>query len=172
MGSMRLAIGFTALALAGCGSPLKIDTEFDREASFADLKTYDWVSEGNKRTAPNRQSERRIVAAVERELRAKGYQKDSSDPDFRVGFVVVVVDEVVQQTMVTDSVLGYVSMRSSSQTFSDGTMVLFIEEPGGGRVIWRGVAEKSVNRDTSREEVDETIDKAVKKLLSEFPPEK
>jgi len=170
MTSMKLAIGFTALALTGCGSSLKTDTEFDREASFTNLKTYDWVSESDKRTAPNRQSERRIVAAVERELGAKGYQKDTSDPDFRVGFVVVVVDEVVQQTVVTDSVIGYVSMRSNTQTFSDGTMVLFVEDSGGGRVIWRGVAEKSVNRDASRDEVDETIDKAVKKLLSEFPP--
>jgi hypothetical protein len=171
MASIKLAIGFTALALTGCGSSLKIDTEFDREASFTNLRTYDWVSEGDKRSAPNPQSERRIVAAVERELEAKGYQKDSSDPDFLVGFVVVVVDEVVQQTAVTDSVLGYVSMRSSSQTFSDGTMVLFVEDSGRGRVIWRGVAEKSFNRDASRDEVDKTIDEAVKKMLAEFPPE-
>lgn len=106
MASMRLAIGFTALALTGCGSSLQTDTDFDREASFTDLKTYDWVSEGDKRAAPNRQTERRIVAAVERELGAKGYRKDSSNSDFLVGFVVVVVDEVVQQTMVTDSVIG------------------------------------------------------------------
>ncbi len=114
--------------------------------------------------------QRTIISAVERELAAKGYTRDSSDPDFLVGFVVVVVDQVVQQTMVTDSVIGYVSMRSESQTFSDGTMVLFMEDPGGSRVIWRGVAEKSFNRDASRDERDKTIDKAVKQLLGEFPP--
>jgi hypothetical protein len=45
-----------------------------------------------------------------------------------------------------------------------------MEDTGGQRVIWRGVAEKSFNRDASRDEVRKTIDEAVKKLLSEFPP--
>ncbi|KPK61833.1 MAG: hypothetical protein AMS21_08825 [Gemmatimonas sp. SG8_38_2] len=167
---MKLAMGFAALTLAGCGSPLKTDTDFDREASFTNLRTYDWVSDGEKRSAPNPQTERQIVSVVESELAAKGYQKDSDNPDFLVGFMVIVVDEVVEQTMVTDSVIGYVSMRSTSQAYSDGTMVLFMEDPGGSRVIWRGIAEKSFSRDESRDNVRKTIDEAVKKLLSDFPP--
>jgi hypothetical protein len=170
MASMRLTIGLVALTLTGCGSSLKTDTDFDREASFTNLRTYDWVAEGDKRLAPNRQTERQIVSVVESELATKGYLKDSNSPDFLVGFLVVVVDEVVEQTVVTDSVIGYASMRSTSQTLSDGTMVIFMEEPSGSRVIWRGMAEKSFNRDASRDEVRKTIDEAVKKLLSEFPP--
>ena len=174
MSCKRLTIGFATLALtlSGCGSPLKTETDFDPEASFTDLRTYGWVSEEDKRSAPNAQTERHIVRSVEAELASKGYRRDSARPDFLVGFIVVRVDEVVQQTMVTDSVLGYVSMRSYSQSFADGTMVLFIEEPEGGRVIWRGAAEKSFDQDASRGEVNQTIEEAVKKLLSEFPPKK
>jgi hypothetical protein len=172
MRSIRLAAGFVALAVVGCGSSLKTDTDFDRETSFANLHTYDWVSEEKKRSAPNPETERQITRAVESELAARGFQMGSNDPDFRVGFVVLVTDEVTDQTMVTDSVLGYVSMRRYAETYVDGSLVLFMEEPGGQKVIWRGVAEKGFEQGASREEVNKAIDKAVKQLLSDFPPKK
>jgi len=171
MKSGRAALTLVALAVAGCGSSMKVETDFDREASFTDLKTYDWAPPelAGQRGAANPQSERRIIAAVERELGEKGYRKDSDAPDFLVGFVVVTEEKIDQQTVLADSVVGYVSAETRMRTYEEGMLALFVARAHDQKVIWQGVASETF-QSPSREEVDKAIDEAVNKILSMFPP--
>ncbi len=81
------------LILAGCAS-LQVRTDYDQQASFAPLSTYDWTDEdvdaGNNPAMNNPLLGKHIHGAVEGELDRIGYRKvTSGTPDFRIAYRVV-----------------------------------------------------------------------------------
>ncbi len=106
---------FVVLAIAGCAS-LKVRTDYDELASFAELRTYDWVDQGvheplvadngdgystngngSGSAEPAIHSPilgRRIRGEIDSELARLGYRRDvSGAPDFRVAFKVLTEKE-------------------------------------------------------------------------------
>ena len=84
---------FAVLALAGCAT-LQVRTDYDPEASFTQLSTYDWVDrEADASGDPALNSpllQRHIRDAVEGELGRMGYRKVTSEtPDFRIAYRVM-----------------------------------------------------------------------------------
>ena len=84
---------FAVLALAGCAT-LQVRTDYDPEASFTQLSTYDWVDrEADASGDPALNSpllQRHIRDAVEGELGGMGYRKVTSEtPDFRIAYRVM-----------------------------------------------------------------------------------
>ena len=51
-----------------------------------------------------------------------------------------------------------------------GTLVLDIVDARTKRLIWRGAAEGTLDRDISLENEEKIISEAVEKLLKDFPP--
>jgi hypothetical protein len=167
---MACAAGLTLTI--GCGSAMQVATDFDREAEFRGLSTYSMIRpDSGERRAGRPATERRIVEAVTRELEAKGYRAVTSEPDFRVGFVVVVEAEVDKQTLYSDQRLGYVSSETVTRTYRKGTLVLFITDAAGEEVIWEGTASETF-RDPDQETINRRVDEAVGKMLASFPPER
>lgn len=82
------------LAVAAC-STVRYSSDYDQQARFADLKTYDWIvpSQGEQ-AAMERVSpflERRLQRAVDGELTKRGFaQSSDDDPDFWVSAYAVV----------------------------------------------------------------------------------
>jgi hypothetical protein len=90
---------------------MKVNSEFDPEASFDGLTTYAWVEraadqERRSRVAPI--AVRQIETSVDRELAAKGYQKVESEPDFLIGFITAADDRMGSAMVITDPRLGWV----------------------------------------------------------------
>lgn len=158
---------------AGCGSGIKVATDFDRGADFSRLETYAWIAAGEGEAGARRtirpESEQRVIAAVERELEARGYRAVAGDPDFKIGFFAVAEDETDEQVVYTDPKLGYVSGQTQVSVFQKGTLVLFITDPGEEKVLWQGTATETF-KDPSQETINKKIDEAVGKMLSKFPP--
>ncbi len=85
------------LVLAGCAS-LQVRTDYDQQASFAPLSTYDWnggeVDAGNNPAVNSPLLGKHIRGAVEGELDRMGYRKvTSGTPDFRIAYRVVAEEE-------------------------------------------------------------------------------
>jgi hypothetical protein len=81
------------LILAGCAS-LQVRTDYDQQASFTPLSTYDWtdrdVDAGNSPAMNNPLLGKHIRGAVEGELDRMGYRKvTSGTPDFRIAYQVI-----------------------------------------------------------------------------------
>ena len=103
------AVLLAGFSLAGPtpASAQKVRTDYDRDVTFAQLRTYDWVdnSVGTNGDQPTISPllERRIHNAVDSELASKGFQKvRSGAPDFRVAYRVVAEEKVT-----TDRSYGY-----------------------------------------------------------------
>jgi hypothetical protein len=165
--------------LAGC-STMQIATDYDVEADFVGLKTYDWLPRPETASADPRINstllESRVHNAVDAELAAKGYVKDASgSPDFLVGYHVAVQSQIDVYSM--NEFYGYHRGwgwgRSDVHVYEydQGSLILDVVDPGTKHLLWRGGAEAEVRPSASPEQREERIQKAVRKILERFPPE-
>ena len=83
-GQIIMAAGVAFLA-AGCGSGISTSTDYDPSASFAGYSTYDWVdSEGQVDDITSS----RIRQSVDAGMAARGFRKDTRNPDLAISYQV------------------------------------------------------------------------------------
>lgn len=91
---LRVSLGMVAvLASAGCAT-LQVERDYDRDVSFEELETYTLLEQtGTSIGHPAVSSplvDRRIRAAIERELDATGFRRvTSGDADFKIAAYIV-----------------------------------------------------------------------------------
>ncbi|RNL54118.1 DUF4136 domain-containing protein [Pedobacter jejuensis] len=84
----KLLMLFTVvIALAGCSS-LRTASDFDKDVDLSSYKTYNFYDKGIAKVKLNNLDKRRLMAAVETQMNAKGFTKSTS-PDLLVNLVVV-----------------------------------------------------------------------------------
>jgi hypothetical protein len=177
--------------LAGCAS-IKVASDYDPSANFSGLETYDWVSSTQPKTGDARLDSdilnSRIRQAVENQLGIKGYQKATDGtPDFLIAYMTSIEQKLDVSTFHYG--YGYPSGYSfrrgfggpaytsipSSETYVDqydeGTLLLDIVNPQTKKLIWRGTAVDTVQKNDSPEKREERINKAVADMLQKFPPQ-
>jgi len=175
-----LAVATSALLVQGCAS-ISVEREFDPDVDYASYQTYDWMPAESRRVdlkARDPMVEQRIREAIERELAASGLQKaSSSDPDIRIGYLLVLEDAVDLQTLYTGAppdwryrTYGPGTTTNQTRMLTTGTLVIDAFDAGKRELVWRGVAEGQVKPDQDPEKRRARIDEAVKKILAEFPP--
>jgi hypothetical protein len=158
----------------------KTSHDFDKTANFAGFKTYAF-KDGTKVGQPL--IDGRIVAALEKELAAKGFTKSEANPDVIVVYHVAFDKEKDISTFSSGYGGGYGpygygwgggwGSTSSTTTVRDilvGTMVIDIADAKKNQIAWRGMGVKEVNTTASPEKRDKSINDAVKKILKNYPP--
>jgi len=148
-----------ALLLAACATTQDIDKYEAPEANFAARHTYAWkpgeVSTPGQQNAGDAQRlEQAVQNAVEEELAHKGYAKvDAAKADMIVSYQVaghrtyVVSDERRVGAPSPNEVLmpgnspqlPPTSVVPREQTVGEGSMIVFVDDPASGKLIWRGV---------------------------------
>lgn len=187
----RLAALALLAGLAGC-STMEVSSDYDPSASFADLATYDWLDTpkepiGDPRIDGNTLLEKRIHAAVDAELAARGYTRTQSDPDFLVAYHVSL--DKRRSVQVLNDHYGYgpgwgytygAAYRpgyyaGTSQTYvyeyEEGTLILDVVEPESRQLIWRGSARDEVHFKSTPERDESQLREAVTRMLERFPPQ-
>ncbi len=107
MTAIRAALSLVSvLGFAGCAS-LRVQTDYDAQASFAQLGTYSWIDQtvqvGGNPAVNSTLVERRIRDAVDNALGRMGYRKVTTDSsDFRVAYSIV-----SEQRSAVDAGYGY-----------------------------------------------------------------
>lgn len=84
---MAAGAGWLAILLAGCAPSLRVRTDYDREVSFAALRSYSWVDSVSQvsDSAVSPFLERRIRRAVDGVLVGRGFEvTEFGTPDFLV----------------------------------------------------------------------------------------
>lgn len=184
---MRRALLVPALILISACTPYTIKYDYDPGATFASVKTFDWFKAKKERQgdAPPRLAEftdRRVRVAVEKELAAKGMTKETTaDPDVVLDYFPVYRNRAYR-THTSVGVgggwgygWGWRTRVGTTQThhYKEGTIVLQVVDFKSNKLIWEGVAEGALTDvNSSPEDAEEAIGRAVKDLLSNFPPSK
>jgi len=154
--------------LMSCSS-VTVKSDFDANANFAAYKTFDFMPHPNK-PGGNPLNEKRVEAAIEQQLVAKGLQKQSvSKPDLLVAYHTNVKDKIDVDTY------GYrygrygrrVGTRTTVREYQQGTLVVDLVDAKEKELVWRGWAKGEANDSVAKEKIDDTI----AKILEEYPPE-
>jgi hypothetical protein len=161
--------------VAGC-STVTITYDYDPDADFTGLKTFDWLPVDAESQFDDLAA-RRIKAAVNRELAAKGYEIVSEKPDFLLTMYLgkaaqrEIVDWGYSRDRYGPRYGAYGGRRVDVYEYEEGTLTLDILESADKQVLWRGQATAVIDPYASPEERTKRINDAIAQLLAGFPPD-
>ncbi len=160
-------IGFTV----SCSPIYDVKYDYDQQANFSDLKTFDWMQLPEK-AGINSLVVQRVKKAVNAELKAKGLMMTSSNPDF----LIAEHHGKRDQLQISDWGFSrghryrYEPARVSVYAFEEGSLILDFVDAKSKQLIWRGSAKAQVDNIDTPEKNEKLINAAVKEILKKYPP--
>jgi hypothetical protein len=158
------------LLTAGAVGAQDVKYNFMPGTDFSKYHTYKWVAiEGASH--PNQIMDQEIKQAVDSQLAAKGLTKtDGEKADLFVGYQVAVDQEKQWNAWGTGRGFGGGMGSATSSTINVGTFVLDMYDPGSKQLVWTGNATKAIDPSSNQEKNMERLNKAMAKLLKNYPP--
>ena len=163
----------------------EVRTNYRQGTDFAKYQTYAWVDEVKGAPAvgghPDQILDNEIKQTIDSQLAAKGFTKVNSDKaDFLVGYQIAVHEEKELNAYGMGGWGGWGwgpwgfggadMVTATTSTINMGTLVLGIYDPAAKQLVWIGAATKSINASKNQEKNHKNLDKAMQKLLKDFPP--
>lgn len=192
MSGRSLAIAVYVAGLAACATGIQIDTSYNRAARFDSYHSFAWnqsqdVYAGTFDPNIRDRVEAIVRSTVAQDLVAKGFEQVPKDrADLLVSYSIVVTDQVQTNEPQTNRSVLVVETGSDydgqaklirpgqgegqldrTQTYRQGTLILFITDRQQKKVVWQGTAEGTAI--TPREALAKS-EKAVKSVMALFPP--
>jgi hypothetical protein len=171
-GTVGLALA-TVLAAATLASAQDVTYNAMPGTDFTKYKSYKWVAITD-RTHPDQIVDQQIKQALDAELAKKGFAKTDGDTaDMFVGYQVSVNQE--KQWNAYGGGMGWRMGggmgTATSSTINVGTLGFDVYDSKAKALIWRGAATKTLDEKPSPDKREKNLDKAVDKLLKDFPPQ-
>ena len=181
-----LSVSILVLA-SGCSLKSRVNVDYDSKYNFSNLKTYAWISAGEKGKVSTLERQRQN-AAIEAVLNQKGFVKVESDKnaDFLLKTHTIVDKKVDVDRFYTT--WGYHPFyyphyyyphgawpHGSKTVVSErkvGTLVLDIVDPKKKQVIWQGAISNplGIYSNRSPQQRNNATFKQMRALLAGFPP--
>lgn len=162
------------MALLACSAALAQDvtTNSMPGVNFANYHTYKWVTvEGA--SYPNQILDAQIKASIDSQLAGKGLTKvDGDKADLYVAYQASIDQEKQWNAYGMGGGLrwGGGMATAQSSTISTGTLVLDMYDPSTKQLVWTGRVSKTLDPGANQEKKQKNLDKAMQKLLKNFPP--
>ena len=171
---------FVSLIFASGVSAQKIRYNSMPGIDFSRYKSYQWVRI-EKAQYPNQLLDQQITDSIDALLRQKGLTKTSEGiPDLVFAYQVAVDKETQWNTYGTGGGYwgwggwggwgGMGSTTTYSNTINVGSLNLDVYDVATKKQIWRGVATKTLDPPKDPAKLRGRIDKAMAKLLKNYPP--
>jgi hypothetical protein len=167
----------TCGVMIGCAAQPTMNIDYDTEADFSALKTYNWMpATGN---AADELLVKRIRNAVDTQLQAKGHELVANNADFLIAMQLSGQTTYGGSAGVGMSVgipvgrAGRISVgggKSKPIEKKEGTVVLDFLDAKTKALVWQGTASGTVRSDASPEEQQQRINEVVSQMLADFPP--
>lgn len=183
-----LSLSVASAFFTSCSST-RVYTDSNNNISFSSYKTFALLDE--PRNIPgvgktNKQIvESNLEAAIEAEMKARGYTLNEKNPDVLVTFSFSsetktnVTRQPVYSYRPTIAAAGFwrpryfvynepfvVYNRVRTEKYKEGTLVIDIIDKKSNKVIWHGWAEEPLKKN---EKLSETLTETVKDILAEYP---
>jgi hypothetical protein len=160
---------------AGWASAQDVSTNYVPGTDFSKYKTYKWVEiQGAEK--PDQIVDAQLKQGIDKALAERGFTKATGETaDLFIAYQVAVSQERQWNTYNTGG-YGYRYGRmggmgtATSTTINVGTLVLDMYDASAKELVWKGQATKSIDPPNDPEKRQKNIDKAMEKLLKDFPP--
>ena len=168
---------FITTFTVSCSSVYDVKYDYDKQANFKDVKTFDWLTVPEK-PGINSLVVERVKDAVNAELKAKGLMMSSNNPDFLIAQHLGKKDKV----HVTNMGYGYGSYGGywgghwgtgggvATYNYEEGSLILDFVDAKSKKLIWRGAANAEVQDLNTPEKSEKVINEVVKEILKNYPP--
>jgi hypothetical protein len=177
---MKSRMGFTAalgvlglLAITASAAVAQdVTVNYVPGTDFAKYKTYKWV-EITGAEKPDQILDTQITQAIEKTLAGTGLTKATGDTaDLFIAYQLALTKEQQWNTYNTG---GYGwryggTGTTTSTTIHIGTVALDMYDVAAKALVWKGQASKTVDAGANPEKRQKNLDKAMAKLLKNFPP--
>jgi Domain of unknown function (DUF4136) len=181
---MRMLFVFPlALLLTSAGTALAQDVRynFDKQADFTQFKTYKWVVIKGANQLSDL-ADKQVKTAVDTELAKKGLTRSDSDTaDLFIGYQAGVGQEKEYTSF--DTGWGYGPgwgggwygggggmTTGQTSTIYIGQLALDMYASKPHSLVWRSTASKTLDPKAKPEKQQKNLDKAVAKMLKNYPP--
>ena len=156
---------------------------FDKNSDFSTFKSYKWVPIKGA-AQPDDITDKQIKDALDAELAKKGLSKiDADNADLYIGYQAGLGTE--KQFTSYDSGWGYGPgwgrggwygggggmTTGETSTIYIGQLAVDMYDSKHHDLVWRGVASKTIDPKAKPDKRQKNLDKAVAKLLKNYPPE-
>lgn len=174
----------TILLAAGTAVAQDVRYNFDRNTDFSKFKTYKWVTFKDAAKL-NNLIDKQIIAAVDAQLTTKGLSKVEGDnADLYIGYQAAVSQEKEFTSFSSDwgygggwyrggwygGVGGMSTTYGQTSTIYVGQLALDMYDSAHHDLVWRGVASKTLDPKAKPGKQAKNLNKAVAKLLKNYPP--
>jgi hypothetical protein len=170
---IQLAVLMGIVLTAG-GSALAQDVSFNfmPGTDFSKFKTYKWVNIPGAESA-DQILDQQFKQSIDSQLASKGFTKtDADSDDLYVGYQVSITQERQWNAYGAGGFrFGGGMATATSSTLQIGTLDFDVYDQAGKRLIWRGAATETLNPPKAPDKRQKNLDKAVAKLLQNFPPQ-
>jgi hypothetical protein len=155
----------TVLLMMACrGFGQDVDYTVDNAADFSKFKTYKWVSEENP-AAIDKLTDEQIKASVDAALAKKGLVKATGDTaDLLIGYE--------SKELISEEIPKFPGYGEKLPTIYHGDLAIDMYAPANRHLVWRGVATKTLDPNANAEKRQKNLDKAIAKLMKNYPPQK
>ena len=166
---------FLIMAFYSCATP-QVSVDYDSSVDFSRYKTFAWLKKSQKKSGEtwldNPLIDERVRAAVEKNLVSKGYKKVSGDSANLYVFYHLSMGKMFD----TQPMRGYISIggigissRGATES-EEGLLLIKVNDAKKRETVWRGLTTCRVKEQLTPEQTTEAINKAVEKILAQFPP--
>jgi Domain of unknown function (DUF4136) len=183
MKSLRLILPsaiFVILALSTSALAQDVSFNFDSTADFTKYKTYHWEKHPNSKDLDDL-TMTQLGAALDAELAKKGLtKKNDGNSDLAIVYQLAVKQEKELTTFSSGYGMGpgwggswyggTGTSTTSVNTITNGTLALDIYDASSKKLVWRGVATKSLDTNAKPEKRQKNMAKGAEKLLKKYPP--
>lgn len=184
----NFALAALLFFLCGACSTVSVNTDFNPDYDFTQLRTYAWLDDGKDPSSDTRINNDlvidRVRNAVEIALGARGYVKtDAGSADFKVSWHGAIKRKLQVETidhfyspygygaLYRDPFMGGSAMRTSTiREYEVGTLIVDILDPVQHKLVWRGSGSDRLSSDADPEKATTRINEAVAAILKDFPP--
>jgi hypothetical protein len=168
----KVGVGLALAMLACTLTPAQdVTTNSMPGADFTKYHTYKWVPIDGA-VQPNQIVDAQIRQSIDSQLAAKGLTKTDGDKaDLLVGYQISIQQEKQWNAYGTGGMRWGGGMASAQQsTISTGMLVLDMYDPSTKQLVWTGRVSKTLDPSANQGKKQKNLDKAMQKLLKNFPP--
>lgn len=171
-----------AAGASGCASD-NIRSDYDPSADFSQYETFNFFEDaGPENTDYQNFFSRYMVAAITREMQARGY-KLSDDPDLLVNFNAILREKTDVRTTPAPTYGGYYGYRGgfydpwrgygyAQEThvsqYTEGTFNIDLVDARKKKLVWEAVGTGRVSQ-SAREELEQKVNEGVARYFAKYP---
>lgn len=183
LNKLRLCFLVAAISITNAFAQ-KVSVGYDKSTDFAKYVSYTWAQPGSAPARPLLYAS--VVGAIDQELKAKGLSRTDSGGDLTLvpaggmefGLTSVAGTPIMPSyggsPAAIDATMWSGALGSSNLTAAyvpEGSLVLNFVDRKANKVIWTGTVKQKLEVENKKRSL-ELIDKAIAKLMKQFPPQK